>query len=213
MLYTLALSTGFRAGELHSLTWQSLNLSESEPSVTVLAGYAKNGKEATLPLRQDVAELFRQWFAEGEFSQSDKVFPNFNKSKGAAMLRKDLEAVGIPYQDESGRYADFHAQRHTFISNVGRSGARVKETQALARHSTSALTLDVYSHIGIYDERQAVERLPQLHNTNGEKEESNQAVALRTGTDNEPIGSDQEGIKRIDTKIDTFFDTYSFLWM
>jgi integrase len=101
---------------------QSLNLSESEPSVTVLAGYAKNGKEATLPLRKDVADQFRQWLAESEFSQSDKVFPKFNKSKGAAMLRTDLEAAGIPYEDESG-FADFHCLRHTFISNVGKSGA------------------------------------------------------------------------------------------
>ena len=30
-------------GELHSLLWRSLDLSESEPSVTILAGYAKNG--------------------------------------------------------------------------------------------------------------------------------------------------------------------------
>jgi len=139
MLYTLALSTGFRASELHSLTWRSLILSESQPSVTVMAGYAKNGKEATLPLRKDVAELFRQWFEDSDFSLDDKVFPKFNKSKGAAMLRKDLESVGIPYQDEGGRYADFHAQRHTFISNVGRSGATVKETQTLARHSTCLL--------------------------------------------------------------------------
>ena len=32
------------------------------------------------------------------------------------MLRKDLEAVGIPYEDGSGRYADFHSLRHRFAS-------------------------------------------------------------------------------------------------
>ena len=204
MLYTLALNTGFRAGELHSLTWQSLNLSESEPSVTILAGYSKNGKEATLPLRKDVAEQFRQWFVDGGFSQSDKVFPKFNKSKGAAMLRKDLEAVGIPYQDENGRYADFHAQRHTFISNVGRSGATVKETQILARHSTSALTLDVYSHIGLYDERRAIEKLPQLHNADRKNAEKNRAVALKTGTDNEPVDANQQGLEQLTPKLTPF---------
>ena len=197
MLYTLALSTGYRAGELHSLTWRSLNLSESEPSVTVLAGYVKNGKEATLPLRKDVAELFRQWFEDSDFSLDDKVFPKFNKSKGAAMLRKDLEAVGIPYQDESGRYADFHAQRHTFISNVGRSGATVKETQTLARHSTSALTLDVYSHIGLYDERRAIEKLPQLHNIDNKNSERNRAVAQRIGTDDKPLESTQNRSEKL----------------
>ncbi len=204
MLYTLALSTGFRAGELHSLTWRSLNLSDSEPSVTVMAGYAKSGKEATLPLRKDVAELFKQWFDDSGFSLDDKVFPKFNKSKGAAMLKVDLEAVGIPYQDESGRYADFHAQRHTFISNVGKSGATVKETQALARHSTSALTLDVYSHIGLYDERRAIEKLPQLHNTNEKDLEKNQAVALKNGTDNKPVETAQNNPKELTPKLTPF---------
>jgi len=204
MLYTLALSTGFRASELYSLTWRSLNLNESEPSVTVQAGYAKNGQEATLPLRKDIAGLFKQWFEDNGFSPDDKVFPKFNKSKGAAMLREDLEAVGIPYRDESGRYADFHAQRHTFISNVGRSGATVKETQTLARHSTSALTLDVYTHIGLYDERRAIEKLPQLHNSDGKDAGKNRAVALKTGTDNKPVETAQNGSKELTLKLTPF---------
>ena len=29
-------------------------------------------------------------------------------------LQKDLKAADIPYVDESGRYADFHALRYTF---------------------------------------------------------------------------------------------------
>jgi len=210
MLYTLALSTGFRAGELHSLTWRSLNLSDSEPSVTVTAGYAKNGKETTLPLRKDVAELVKQWFEDSRSSLDDKVFPKFNKAKGAAMLREDLEAVGIPYQDESGRYADFHAQRHTFISNVGRSGATVKETQTLARHSTSALTLDVYSHLGLYDERRAIEKLPQLHNTNEKNLEKNQAAALKTGTDNKLVEAAQNSQEKSTTKSTTQSTTTAY---
>lgn len=204
MLYTLALSTGFRAGELHSLTWRSLNLSDFESTVTVTAGYAKNGKEATLPLRNDVAKLFKQWFDDSGFSLSDKIFPKFNKAKGAAMLRKDLKTVGIPYEDESGRYADFHSLRHTFISNIGKSGATVKEAQTLARHSTSALTLDVYTHIGLYDERRAIEKLPQLHNTDGKDVEKNHAVALRTGTDNKPVDTGLQHSKELTLKLTPF---------
>ncbi len=67
MLYMLALSTGFRAGELASLTWGSLNLSESEASVTVSAAYSKNRKDATLPLRKDIAQQLGKWRAEYRF--------------------------------------------------------------------------------------------------------------------------------------------------
>ncbi len=210
MLYTLALSTGFRAGELHSLAWRSLDLSDSEPSVTVLAGYAKNGIEATLPLRQDAAELFRQWFDDNGFSLDDKVFPKFNKSKGAKMLRVDLEAAEIDYEDEAGRFADFHSLRHSFISNVGKSGATVKEAQRLARHSTSALTLDVYTHIGLHDERRAVEKLPQLHNIDGKDAEKNQAVALKTGTDDKPVKAAQNSPKKLTPKLTPFLTPAAF---
>ena len=34
------------------------------------------------------------------------------------MLQRDLKSAGVPYQDASGRYADFHALRHTFITNI-----------------------------------------------------------------------------------------------
>jgi integrase len=162
LLYMLALTTGFRAKELASLVWQQINLSKSEPSITVLVAYAKNDKEVTLPLRQDVAEQLRQWCDEGGFSPSDKLFPKFNEARGADMLRKDLEVAGVSYQDESGRFADFHSLRHSFCTQVIKSGATPKEAQTLARHSTSALTLDVYGHICMYDERRVIEKLPPL---------------------------------------------------
>jgi len=61
MLYVLALTTGFRAAELASLTWYGLDLSHAEPTITIRAAYTKNRQETTLPLRQDVAAIFREW--------------------------------------------------------------------------------------------------------------------------------------------------------
>lgn len=51
------------------------------------------------------------------------------------MLKHDLEAASIPYVDGNGRYADFHALRHTFIMNMVKSGVAPKTAQALGRHS------------------------------------------------------------------------------
>ena len=117
-----------------------------------------------------------------------------------ALLRQDLQSAGIAYEDESGKYADLHSLRHTFISNVGGSGATVKETQSLARHSTSALTLDVYTHIGLNDERQAVENLPELHRTG----QPSRAVALKTGTDNRPLEPTENSPKTLTPKLTPF---------
>ena len=100
------------------------------------------------------------------------------------MLRKDLKAAKIPYQDEAGQVADFHALRHTFITNVVKSGATVKESQILARHSKAELTLGVYTHICISDERRALDKMPTLSRP---ATENIQGVALKTGTDDLPL--------------------------
>jgi len=78
------------------------------------------------------------------------------------MVRKDLERVGIPYKDEDGCVADFHAAgRHTHITELLRNGASLVEAQKLARHSDVKMTMK-YTHIGIDDQAEALEKLPSL---------------------------------------------------
>ena len=117
-----------------------------------------------MPLRADVAAQFKLWYTDRNEPLGAKVFPNFNARKGADMLKVDLEAVGIPYKDEAGKYADFHALRHTFISRVVESGASVRVAQELARHSTPTLTIGRYSHTRIHDLSKALDSLPAILN-------------------------------------------------
>jgi len=186
MLYALALATGFRAAELASLLWQGLELDSDSPTITISAGYTKNRKEATLPLRNDIAELFRKWQTEKNFNSKNKVFNNFNKNKAAKMLRYDLDRAGIEYQDQTGRFADFHSLRHSFITNIGKTGASIKEHQSLARHSKADLTLGVYTHLSISDERRAIEKMPSFIEP---QIQHNQAKSAKTGTDNLPLNT------------------------
>jgi len=207
MLYVLALNTGFRASELSSLTWQSFNFNQDCPAITIQAGYTKNRKEATQPLRQDMAELFMQWQQENNFKSTDKVFNSFNKNKAGAILKQDLETAGIAYQDESGRFADFHSLRHTFITNVVKSGATVKEAQCLARHSKPELTLGVYTHLSISDERRALDKMPQLIKPTNE---TNQNTMLKTGTDNRLVDAVQNATKELTPKLTPFLTPTAF---
>ncbi len=144
-----------------------------------------------------MAEQFKQWKAEREDTLENKVFVNFNKRKGADMLKADLEVAGIPYKDEAGRYVDFHALRHTFVSSLSKSGVSPKVAQSLARHSTIGLTMDTYTHIGLYDERAALEKLPELPDIDENKNKGNKAVALKTGTDGLPIEESKTMYKRV----------------
>jgi integrase/recombinase XerD len=152
-LYRLAMGTGFRAEELRTLTPERFALEGPEPTVTVLACYAKSGKEAVQPVTRELAEALRPFVAR--CAPGSPVVPV--PTRTAQMLRVDLAAAGIPYRDGQGRYLDFHALRHSYITHLIRSGANPKVVQALARHSTITLTLDRYTHLEEGDVRGALE--------------------------------------------------------
>jgi hypothetical protein len=96
------------------------------------------------------------------------------------MIRKDLKAAEIPYEDDAKCVFDFHALRHQFISTLARGGAHPKEAQALARHSTITLTMDRYTHLGIVDLTSALDRLPAIPTDAPDNEAAEQRA---TGTD------------------------------
>jgi len=189
------------------LTWGSFNLSDSEPSVRVLAAYSKHRRDDVLPLRADLAKHLLAWRCELDADQRARVFPGFNPNKAAKMLRKDLEAAGIPYEDGAGRVADFHALRHTFISNLTRGGVSPKIAQSLARHGSIGLTMDTYTHIGLHDERAALDALPCLPDST--TDQCNSAVARKTGTDDLPVEQGESAYKPAYKKLTktAYFDT------
>ena len=83
--------------------------------------------------------------------------------KAARLLREDMQRAEppIPYQDERG-FADAHALRSYYVTELVRSGANPRLVMTLARHSTPVLTLTTYTRLRATDERQAVEALPSL---------------------------------------------------
>ncbi len=181
VLYRVAVETGLRAGELRSLTAGSFSLAADGPSVTVQAAYTKNGQEATLPLRADTATTLAEYLRGKAPKARALTIPMSTET--ARMLREDLadarqawlDAARTPqermareqstfcaYRDDAGRCADFHALRHTFISNLVAGGVHPKTAQQLARHSTITLTMDRYSHVFRGDVARALDVLPNL---------------------------------------------------
>lgn len=152
-LYRLALGTGFRAEEIRTLTPEMFQLDGDNPSVIVLAGFAKNGKQCIQPITRELAEGLRPFVAGKPAGKPVLPMPSW----GAKMLRRDLESAGIPYRDDKGGVLDFHALRHSYITHLIMSGANPKIVQVLARHSTIVLTIDRYSHVDDEDLRKALE--------------------------------------------------------
>lgn len=162
MLYTVAAYTGLRASELASLTPESFRIDETPPTVTVLAAYSKHRRQDVLPLHPSVVDCLRPWLAEKK--PSTPVWPGTwaQGKRAGKILQKDLKIAGIPYVDDNGLYADFHALRHTFITNMVKSGISPKTAQSLARHSTIDLTMNVYTSLTVNDQAAAITSLPDL---------------------------------------------------
>src|SRR5262249_34525569 len=64
MLYALAIGTGLRSAELRTLTPERFDFDSEPPSVTVLACYSKNRREAVQPLSRVLAEQLVPWLAQ-----------------------------------------------------------------------------------------------------------------------------------------------------
>jgi len=162
MLYAVAAYTGLRASELASLMPGDFDLDGEPSTVTVQAGYSKHRRQDVLPLHPSLVALIRPWLASKP--KGKPTWPGtWAKGKRAGvMLKHDLKAAGVPYMDESGRFADFHALRHTFITNMVKSGVNPKTAQLLARHSTIDLTMNVYTTLTVHDQASALAALPAV---------------------------------------------------
>lgn len=160
-LYLTAAGTGFRASELASLTPESFDLDADPPTVTVDAAYTKNRKAVAQPLPPGVAHALRVYLDGRRVGRP--MWTGLWRRRAAAMLRIDLKAAGVPYAVHTSAgpaFADFHSLRHGYIAAVVRSGANVKQAQALARHADPKLTIGVSAHAGLPELGRAVERLP-----------------------------------------------------
>ncbi len=115
-----------------------------------------------LPLPTQILEQARIWLSAK--AKGAKLWPGewaANKYAGK-MLQIDLAEAGVPYVDANGLFADFHALRHTYITNLARNGVPLVTAQKLARHSTPMLTAQRYTHIDLQDQNVAVDSLPSL---------------------------------------------------
>jgi integrase len=186
IIYIVACWTGLRRKELASLTYRSFDLDSDSPSVTVNAAYSKRRRKDTIPLHPTVVQLLASWLANKEPSNQDAPMFSLKTMNGnirdtAKMMKVDLAAARkkwleeaessdvltkreqsdfLAYCDSTGVFADFHANRHTFISNVVLSGASPKVAQVLARHSDINLTMQTYTHLADQEQVAAISGLP-----------------------------------------------------
>jgi len=185
LVYRLAVETGLRASEIRSLKVSSFDFKNN--TVRIESKYCKNRKEAELPLRPDTALELQTLLTSKLPGARALELPD----KPGKMLKADLAEAGIPYVDESGRYADFHSLRHTTGSLLAASGVHPKVAQSILRHSDINLTMGIYTHTLTGQESQAVESLPDFSlGPNSERQKA-------TGTDGRNVTADDHLVSNL----------------
>ena len=188
VMYVLAAWTGYRRSEIGSLTLRSLRLDDDPPTATVAAGYGKRRRQDMQVLHPEVVKRLQIWLAtKGKIAPQSPLFPVSERVPGGTsrktskMMRRNLAGARkkwleeaataeeqkrreqsdfLAYQDHNGRFADFHSNRHTFITNLERAGVSPRVAQTLARHSDIRLTMGIYTHVELHDQTVAITSLP-----------------------------------------------------
>jgi len=188
MMYVLAGWTGFRKGEIGSLTRRSFRLDDEPATATVAASFSKRKRQDTQILHPEVVRRLNEWLAtKPDLKVDDLLFPVSGRVPGGKerkthkMMKLDLEAARkkwiadgetpeeqerrtktdfLCYESDDGLFADFHSNRHLVITSLERAGLSPKMAQTLARHSDLRLTLGVYTHVGLCHQTVAIHSLP-----------------------------------------------------
>ena len=103
----------------------------------------------------------------------------------------------LEYRDEKGMYADFHANRHMFITNLAKAGVHPKLAQSMARHSDVNLTMGVYSHVDVAQQAIAINTLPappSLAGASGDAQGDTEATDTKdtVRTEQQPNATDEQ---------------------
>ena len=163
-LWTLALHTGLRQGELLGLRWQDVDLTRGTLTVAqtlqVIEGTIEHGRgksdaaRRTVPIHPAALETLRQWRAR-QAEERLRVGPAwtdsglvFTSRVGTPLFPRNvsrrfhqlLDAANI---DRRG----MHTTRHTTASLLLAANEHPKVVQELLGHSQISLTLDTYSHV------------------------------------------------------------------
>jgi integrase len=91
-LYLTAAGTGLRAAELASLTPASFDLAAAPPMVRLRSAYAKNRKEAALPLSAEVADFLRGYLA-GKSAEAPVWPGTWSNAASAKMIRPSVAPI------------------------------------------------------------------------------------------------------------------------
>jgi integrase len=184
LLYRLVLETGLRANEIRSLRRADFDFDMHTVSITAKNAKGKRSDQQHLSpgLSDDLKAFVVTKLPDAKaFGGTFKALTD----KTADMIRDDLKAAGIPYEDEAGRVFDFHALRGQCASLLAAAGVSPKTAQQIMRHRDINMTMNTYARVLRGSEAEAVTKLPDFSLPSVEEQRGR-----KTGTDDRDVISD-----------------------
>jgi integrase len=164
--------TGLRRGELFGLQWHDVEFDDAvihvrRSIVDQVVGSTKTvGSNGPLPMNVELSKALAQWKLETRYAKpGDWIFssPSSNGEKpywANTLLTRHIRPAAIGAG--IGKIIGWHTFRRSFATLLHSSGARVKTTQELMRHSTPVMTLGTYAQVVTSDKREAQDRIAAM---------------------------------------------------
>ena len=139
-----------------------------------------------LPITENVAQMFQAIIEDRNAPKMEKAIDGYS----GFLFYDDngMPLVAMHWQHRFnhmvGRYNDIyrvqmpnithHVCRHTYCSNMAKSGMNPKTLQYLMGHSDISVTMNVYTHIGFDDVEEELKRMEEFRKAQTEVEQKNE---------------------------------------
>ncbi len=153
-IFTIALHSGMRRGEVLSLKWENIDFKNKEIHLAT----SKNGEPRDIPMTEEVFKILSSLAIYKPIDSSHLLFPKKNDVQKPIDIRPSWERV---LQKAGIQGATFHTIRHTTCSLLAQMGLSPILIARIVGHKDSRTT-DRYTHAVKSHVRQAIDQLELL---------------------------------------------------
>jgi integrase len=185
MLFTVAIFTGARQGELLGLKWKDLDWENRQVHIQRTYNHGRfftpktDNSNRKIDLGPNLMNKLREWRLASPPSALDLIFPNVSgqpmdcRNMVNRYFEPALEKAELPI-------IRFHDLRHTFASLLIEQGENIKYIENQLGHSSPTVTLDVYAHLMKKKNPESALRVEQtIFEASGSKMVANKKKELR----------------------------------
>lgn len=200
-VFRILFHTGMRISEFCGLTLKDIDLENRTVNIDhqlqrtcdmryIIEETKTEAGKRKIPITEDVTQMFQAIIEDREPPKMEKVIDGYT---GFLFYDDDGNPlVAMHWQHRFnrmvGRYNDIyrvqmpnitpHVCRHTYCSNMAKSGMNPKTLQYLMGHSDISVTMNVYTHISFDDAEEELKRMEEFRKAQAEIEKKNDAKAV-----------------------------------